>query len=130
MIALQHVRHGNFVTKIDAPSRATPMRAAFRIAFCSAWQITFSFSSAPARVCSSSYPPRAKPLKPVDRTTLSGDAITAPTGHLGSFDLMDAALAIHKKYSSQVYTCSGIVMPDVCSSGLGASGVAVADSKL
>src|SRR5216684_7333809 len=91
MMALQHARQGNFVTKIDAPSTATPTRAAFRMAFCSAWQITFSFLLLFFRMFLSSYTPRAKPLKPVDRTTLIGDAITAPTGQSVSFDLIEAA---------------------------------------
>lgn len=53
---------------------------------------------------------RAKPLKPVDRTMLSSDTITAPTGHFGSLDFMETALAMFKKYSSQLSTCAGMSM--------------------
>src|SRR5208282_6481437 len=126
----QHARQGNFVTKIVAPSTAMPIRAAFRIAFCSAWQITFSFSSGSPRNSLSSCIPRANPLKPVDKTTLVGDAITAPTRHRSSFDLIDAAIAIQRKYSSQLSTHSGIHISARCASSLGVAEVIVGVSAL
>jgi hypothetical protein len=44
----------------------------------------------------------------VDRSKWSRETIAAPTGHLGSFDLIAATVARQRKYSSQLSTCSGI----------------------
>jgi hypothetical protein len=57
------------------------MRAALNIAFCSAWQLQTYLAPVARewRSSMSSRTPRGSPLKPVERTSLSGPTITAPT---------------------------------------------------
>src|SRR5262249_34383161 len=103
-MALQHDRHGNFVTYIVEPLRGTPTRTALKIALTSPWQINFSFSSfflSSLRIVATSGTPRASPLNPVEITSCSAETMTAPTWHLGSFDFRETAKAIVRKYSSQ-----------------------------
>src|SRR5882672_2219334 len=67
----------------------------------------------------SSCTPRARPLKPVDRIVLSCDTMTAPTGHFGSLDFIETAWAMCMKYSSQLSTCTGILIREESSCGAG-----------
>src|SRR5205807_2816355 len=85
---------------IVQPATEMPTRTALKMALVSAWQMRASFFSLSLRRLASSCTPRGRPLYPVASTRLSGDTITAPTRHLGSFDFRATVMAISRKYSS------------------------------
>mmetsp|Transcript_8261 Transcript_8261/g.19431 ORF Transcript_8261/g.19431 Transcript_8261/m.19431 type:complete len:210 (+) Transcript_8261:74-703(+) len=79
-----HLAHGGHVTKASQSFTDTPILAACIIAFSSAWQMSGYFRLRSSSLSLLSAMPLGRPLKPVERISLSFPTITHPTTVEGS----------------------------------------------